>query len=359
MAVYRFLAMTHYQKLLAQMETRPEKWLVTGGAGFIGSHLVEMLLKTGQSVVVLDNLSTGKRLNLESIRAEVSCVEWARLCFIEGSVENRVVCELACRGVQRVLHQAGFVSVPLSLENPADCNATNVTGFLNIALAARDAGAHRMVYASSSAVYGDDATLPKREGQIGNPLSPYGAAKLMDELYAAVFARSYPNPAFTGLRYFNVFGPRQDPNGGYAAVIPCWIKALLAGESCYIYGDGSSTRDFCPVENIVQANILAALAEEVPGANGHAAVYNVALGGRTTLLELYQLIAQALGKDDVPPVHLPERLGDIQHSEADICKIRRELKFEPVSGLAEALLRTVAWYRQNQPVQPTARAWAA
>jgi UDP-N-acetylglucosamine 4-epimerase len=350
--------MTHYEKLLAQMGARPETWLVTGGAGFIGSHIVETLLKAEQNVVVLDNLSTGSRRNLHEIHAAVTPAAWARLRFIQGTVENRDTCERACKGVKRVLHQAGFVSVPLSLKDPAACHGTNVTGFLNIATAARDAGVRRLVYASSSAVYGDDEVQPKQEPRIGSPLSPYGASKLMDELYAAVLARNFPAPTFTGLRYFNVFGPRQDPNGGYAAVIPRWIAALLNGQPCLIHGDGSITRDFCPVENVVQANLLAAMADETVGHDPRHSIYNVALGGRTTLLLLYHLIADATGKRAEPPVHLHERAGDILHSSADIHRIQQELHYEPVIGLEEALRSTVEWYRQHQNA-PASQLWNA
>jgi len=324
--------------------TQPEKWLVTGGAGFIGSHLVEALLKIGHHVVALDDFSTGSIKNLEEIRDRVSPDARARLEFIQGSVCDLETCRRACSGARRVLHQAGFVSVPLSIEDPLACNATNVDGFLNLLVAARDAGVKQLVYASSSAVYGDDEGLPKVEERIGKPLSPYGTSKLMDELYADVFTRNYPNPAVVGLRYFNVFGPRQNPNGGYAAVIPRWIASLVDGEPCFINGDGSITRDFCHVDNIVQANILAATTEN---RSAHGQVYNVALGARTTLTELYDLIAAKLSVA-TPPVYLAPRPGDILHSEASIQKICRELGFDPKVSVQDGLTETVRWYAENR-----------
>jgi len=333
-----------YTETTEALTARPEKWLVTGGAGFIGSHLVEALLKLGQAVVVLDDLSTGFMRNFEEVRARVAPEQWARFEFIEGSVCDLAVCRRAAAGVRRVLHQAGFISVPLSIENPLACNATNVDGFLNILTAARDAGVSRVVYASSSAVYGDDEGLPKIEERIGKPLSPYGTSKLIDELYADVFTKNYPAPGIVGLRYFNVFGPRQNPEGGYAAVIPKWISALVDGDSCVINGDGTITRDFCHIDNIVQANILAATTGN-PTAFG--SVYNVALGSRTTLTQLYMLIASKLSIADRPPVYLPQRPGDILHSEASIARIQADLGFEPTVTVDDGLTETVRWYREE------------
>ena len=336
--------MSHYADILQALAARPEKWLVTGAAGFIGGHLTEALLKLGQTVVALDNLSTGSRRNFDEIRARVTAAEWARFSFIEASVCDLSACHAACQGVQRVLHEAGFISVPLSIEDPLACNATNVDGFLNLLVAARDAGVQRLVYASSSAVYGDDEGLPKIEERIGKPLSPYGTSKLMDELYADVFTKNYPNPGIVGLRYFNVFGPRQNPKGGYAAVIPRWISSLVAGEPCCINGDGTITRDFCHIDNIVQANILAATTVNT-AALGQ--VYNVALGSRTTLTQLYGLIACKLGIVDRPPIYLPQRVGDILHSEASIAKIRCDLGFDPAVSVDDGLTETVRWYAEN------------
>ena len=331
-------------RLLATLTGRPERWLVTGAAGFIGSHLSEALLKAGQSVVALDDFSTGSRRNLDEIRAHVTPEQWARFTLIEGSVCDAALGRRACTGVARVLHEAGFISVPLSIEDPLACNATNVDGFLNMLVAARDAGVRQFVYASSSAVYGDDEGLPKVEERIGKPLSPYGTSKLMDELYADVFTKNYPHPGIVGLRYFNVFGPRQNPKGGYAAVIPKWIGALVGGEPCAINGDGTITRDFCHVDNVVQANLLAATTDN---ARAFGKVYNVALGARTTLNELYDLIAGKLGKSATRPLYLPPRAGDILHSEACIAKIRCDLGYEPTVTVDEGLTETTRWYAEN------------
>lgn len=337
--------MTQYFQQTSRLQRQPEKWLVTGGAGFIGSHLVQALLKLGQKVVALDNLSTGTYSNLEDVRANVTPEEWAGFELVEGTICDPAVCRQACEGVQRVLHDAGFVSVPRSIEDPLACNATNVDGFLNMLIAARDSGVSQFVYASSSAVYGDDEGSPKVEERIGKPLSPYGASKRIDELYADVFVKTYPNPNVIGLRYFNVFGPRQDPNGGYAAVIPKWVSSLVNGQPCFINGDGSITRDFCPIQNVVQANLLAATAPN--GAAHSGEVYNVALGSRTTLTELYDLIAAKMGIKDKSPLYLAPRPGDILHSEASIAKIQCDLGFEPAVSVDDGLVETVRWYARN------------
>ena len=264
--------MSRYDLLRRQLAAQPSRWLVTGVAGFIGSHLLETLLLLDQEVVGLDNFASGSRPNLEDVQSRVSATQWARFTFHEGSVADGETCRRVCAGADYVLHQAGFVSVPRSLENPVECHETNVTGTLQILLAARTAGARRVVYASSSAVYGDDPRVPKAESMIGRPLSPYGASKWMAEIYAALLEAQFGVGA-SGLRYFNIFGPRQDPAGGYAAVIPRWIGRLIRGEECLIHGDGTSTRDFCPVADVVQANLLAATSE------GHAEkVFNVGLG---------------------------------------------------------------------------------
>ena len=334
--------MTAYTQCLDALRAQPRKWLVTGCAGFIGSHIIETLLELGQRVIGLDNLSTGSQANINDVIDKVGSSAWERFSFLEGDVRNLMTCRAACAGVAAVIHQAGFVSVPLSMKNPLECHATNVTGTLNLLLAARDAGVRNFVYASSSAVYGDDATMPQREERIGQPLSPYGASKLMDELYAGIFARQF-GLRTVGLRYFNVFGPRQSPTGGYAAVIPAWISTLLAGGECTVHGDGTQTRDFCHVANVVQANILAATSEH-PAASGTA--YNVALGGSTTLLELHDLIAARTGSSRKPLLG-PPRAGDIIHSSADIGKITRELGFAPAVDVASGLDATVAWYRPS------------
>ena len=332
--------MTTYELLQPELRAAPRRWLITGVAGFIGSHLLEALLRLGQRVSGLDNFATGARANLDAVRARVSAEEWMRFTFHEGSVADLGACRDATDGVDFVLHQAGFVSVPLSLEDPLACHATNVTGTLNVLLAARDARVRRVVYASSSAVYGDDAAARKVEPQTGRALSPYGASKAMAEVYARLCGEHY-GLATVGLRYFNVFGPRQNPRGGYAAVVPAWITNLVAGGECVVHGDGKQTRDFCHVANVVQANILAATTQN-PAASGTA--YNVALGGSTTLLELHDFIAQRTGSSRSPKLGVP-RAGDIIHSSADIGKITRELGFAPAMDVARGLDETVAWYR--------------
>ena len=335
--------MTPYDLLRQELAAEPRTWLITGVAGFIGSHLLETLLALDQQVAGLDNFFTGTPRNLDEVRRRVSDAQWARFTFCEGSVADMSACREASNRVDYVLHQAGFVSVPLSLQNPIACHETNVTGTLNVLVAARDNRVRRVVYASSSAVYGDDSRMPKVEPEIGRPLSPYGASKLMGELYARLFLENFGLESI-GLRYFNIFGPRQNPSGGYAAVIPQWITALVRGGECVIHGDGAITRDFCPIANVVQANLLAATTrcQTAPGE-----VFNVALGGSTTLDELYSLISAeiaALGCAPARPVQYgPPRAGDIQHSSADIGKIRRELGFEPVISVAQGLEETVRW----------------
>ena len=281
--------MSRYETLRRQLAAEPHRWLITGVAGFIGSHLLEALLGLDQHVVGLDDFSFGVKANLDEVRARVGEKRWGNFQFRERSVADLEMCRAACAHVDYVLHQAGFVSVPLSLENPLVCHTTNVTGTLNVLLAAREAEVRRVVYASSSAVYGDDARLPKIEAEIGRPLSPYGASKRMAEIYAQVFAGQFGVES-VGLRYFNVFGARQNPTGGYAAVIPQWIGRMLRGEECVIHGSGGITRDFCPVADVVQANLLAATGELAAEAGR---VFNVALGGSTTLDELHALLSKA------------------------------------------------------------------
>jgi UDP-N-acetylglucosamine 4-epimerase len=336
--------MSAYDDLRQILAAEPRTWLITGVAGFIGSHLLEALLALDQQVVGLDNLSTGTPRNLDDVRQRVSAAQWARFTFHEGSVADMSACRETTRHVDYVLHQAGFVSVPLSLEDPIGCHATNVTGTLNLLTAARDNRARRVVYASSSAVYGDDPRMPKVEGEIGRPLSPYGASKLMGENYARIFREIYGLETI-GLRYFNIFGPRQNPQGGYAAVIPQWITTLLRGDECTVHGDGAATRDFCPVADVVQANLLAAAISR-PSASGE--VFNVAQGQSTTLRQLYATLAGNVAPFAAAPVrparHGPPRAGDIQHSSADISRIRRELGFAPAVSLAQGLEETVRWY---------------
>jgi UDP-N-acetylglucosamine 4-epimerase len=323
--------------------------LVTGSAGFIGSHLLEVLLSMGQEVVSLDSFATGHRTNLEDVRRRVGEGNWARHSFIEGDIADLAVCHRACQGAEIVLHQAALGSVPRSIDNPLASHAANATGFLNMLVAARDAGVTRFVYAASSSTYGDSPALPKVEEVIGRPLSPYAVTKYLNELYADVFGRCY-GMATVGLRYFNVFGPRQDPNGAYAAVIPRWIATALRGERCTVNGDGQTTRDFCYIDNAVQANLLAALTREDAALNQ---VYNVAVAGRTSLLGLHGLIVQALARlrADLPvpaPLHADFRSGDVRHSLADIGKARRLLGYEPTHDVGRGISQTVGWYVERQ-----------
>lgn len=321
------------------------RWLVTGSAGFIGSNIVEALLANGQTVVGLDNFSTGHRENLEMIRDEVGANAWSQFQFIEGDIRDLDVCRQACQGVRYVLHQAALGSVPLSIKDPITTTAVNIDGFVNVLLAAKEARVARVVYASSSAVYGDAPELPKREDHIGKSLSPYATTKRSNELYADAFGSCYAMEII-GLRYFNIFGPRQDPEGAYAAVIPKWFGAFLADDSVRINGDGEISRDFCFVDNAVQANLLAALSRN-PAAPGK--VYNVACGQRITLNELFRHI-RALVATHFPPAagrqpeYGPERTGDIQHSLADVSRARDELGYQPTVAVREGLQRVADWY---------------
>ena len=321
----------------------PSNWLVTGAAGFIGSNLVETLLNLGQDVIGLDNFATGHRSNLLEIEAAVGPDAWARFRFIEGDIRDLDTCRTAVAGCDCILHQAALGSVPRSIDDPITTNGVNVGGFLNMLVAARDEGVTRFVYAASSSTYGDQNALPKVEHQIGRPLSPYAITKYVDELYADVFGRTYD---FTpvGLRYFNVFGARQDPQGAYAAVIPTWVAAMLKGDPVIINGDGETSRDFCYVENAVQANLLAAVAR--PEAMGE--VFNVAVGQRTTLNTLLKTIRAALESHGVAirgePVHRPFRAGDVRHSLADINKARRLLGYEPAYEVGEGIELAMPWY---------------
>lgn len=313
-------------------------WLITGVAGFIGSNLLEALLRLEQRVVGIDNFSTGHQRNLDAVRIAVSPEQWAKFEFVRGDVRNFDDCLAVVDGVDFILHQAALGSVPRSLADPATTNDVNVNGHLNILLAAKATGVNRIVYAASSSTYGDHPGLPKVEGVIGRPLSPYAVTKYVNELYADVFARNF-GMVVIGLRYFNVFGPRQDPDGQYAAVIPKWFKSLLVGEPVYINGDGSTSRDFCYVKNVVQANILAALSK-----NPQHAIYNVACGARTSLNELYALlqghVAERYGQQVTNPIYREFRAGDVRHSLADISLIRQDLGYAPThslqSGLEEA-----------------------
>jgi UDP-N-acetylglucosamine 4-epimerase len=335
--------MSAYSDLRDSLRTRPLRWLITGGAGFIGSHLAATLIELGQQVRILDNMATGTERNLDWLKSLGSFE------FVRGSVADLEMCRTVCGGVDAVLHEAGFISVPLSVEDPLACHSTNVTGTLNLLIAAREAGVRRFVYASSSAVYGDDPAPAKREEVLGMVLSPYGASKLFDEYYARLFTALHGFPTF-GLRYFNVFGPRQNPKGGYAAVIPQWITRQLDGLECHVHGDGSQTRDFCHIGNVVQANLLAGAAESCGQPGG---VYNIALGGATSLVELHAAISRhvatiAPGRGNLPPRFGPPRMGDIIHSSADIGKSLAELRYSPEIGVDDGLRETVAWYAEHR-----------
>ncbi len=328
-----------------RLPAQPARWLVTGSAGFIGSHLVESLLRLDQTVVGLDNFATGHRRNLDEVRSLVTPAQWSRHRFIEADICDLDACREACRGVDFVLHQAALGSVPRSLANPVATNAANVDGFLNMLVAARDAGVKRFVYAASSSTYGDHEALPKIEERIGRPLSPYAVTKLVNELYAEVFARCY-GLASIGLRYFNVFGARQDPEGAYAAVIPRWTRAMLLGEEVKINGDGETSRDFCFVDNAVQANLLAATTDDPAAVNQ---VYNVAVDDRTSLNRLFDILRAALSdfRPDVRslrPVYGGFRPGDVRHSQADIDKARRLLGYLPSHRLEDGVRVAMPWY---------------
>lgn len=319
------------------------RWLVTGGAGFIGSNLVEALLAAGQDVVALDNFATGYQRNVDEAVANAGASAAQRFRFVEGDIRDREACATAVAGRDIVLHQAALGSVPRSIADPLTSHDVNVTGFLNMLEAARRAEVSRFIYAASSSTYGDEPNLPKREERIGSPLSPYAATKLADEIYASVYARSYGFKA-TGLRYFNVFGPRQDPNGAYAAVIPKWVQAMLDDQEVTINGDGETSRDFCYVANAVQANLLAAIApDDVQGE-----VFNVAVGERTTLNQLFQLIREGLRDHQIHYSRDPRRAdfrpGDVRHSHADISKAKRQLGYQPTHTIGTGLREALPWY---------------
>ena len=338
-------SMSAYERSLSELRAAPRRWLVTGVAGFIGSNLLETLLGAGQVVVGLDNLATGSTRNLEQACAALPGKVRGRFSLIEGDIRDAAVCQRACSGIDFVLHQAALGSVPRSIAEPALSHDVNVNGFLNILVAARDQKVRRLVYASSSAVYGDSPKLPKREAEIGQPLSPYGATKQVNELYAGVFSRCY-DMQIMGLRYFNVFGPRQDPDGPYAAVIPRWIQAMRRGEPVRIFGDGQQSRDFCYVANVVQANLLAATFKNERASHE---VFNVAFGARTSLLQLFEILRQSLlpvcpHLRGFKPLHEPARSGDVTHSHADIGKAERVLAYQPSHSLEAGLGEALRWY---------------
>jgi UDP-N-acetylglucosamine 4-epimerase len=344
---------TPYQDLQERLKSRPRFWVVTGAAGFIGSHLVEALLKLNQRVVGLDNLSTGRRANLAQVRNAVSESQWRGFRLFEGDIREAEACRRACRAADYVLHQAALGSSPRSVEHPVGVHDANLTGFLNVLVAARDAGVTRFVYAGSNAAYGDRAEVPQAELHAVRPLSPYAATKYMNELYAEVFSHCYAFDSI-GLRYFNVYGPRQEGDGPYSAVIPRWIACMVRREPVFIDGDGTSARDFCHVDDIVQANLLAATAEDPQAVNQ---VYNVALGARTTLIELFEMIRRLLGQRfphvrGLRPVHRAVRGGAARVSQADTSKAEQRLGYRPRWTMEEGLAQTIAWYAAACPPTP-------
>lgn len=339
--------MLPYEKYQDELCKSPRTWLITGVAGFIGSHLLERLLSLNQKVVGLDNFSTGFQHNLDEVKALVSFSQWQNFSFIEGDICDLSTCAKAVENVEFVLHQAALGSVPRSLKDPIRTNQVNIDGFLNMLVASRDAGVKRFVFAASSSTYGDHPALPKVEAQIGKPLSPYAVTKYVNELYADVFSRCY-GLDFVGLRYFNVFGPRQNPEGAYAAVIPKWIQHILHQQPVIIHGDGETSRDFTYIKNIVQLNVLAALTDDPKAVNQ---IYNGAVNGRTTLNELFYLLQSLLEKSNpeaalVKPTYVEFRAGDVRHSQADITKAVQYLLYTPTHTIRQGLEESVArWSR--------------
>ena len=335
-----------YEELLERLRSEQHTWLITGAAGFIGSNLLEALLKLDQKVVGLDNFSTGYQKNLDEVQSLVSKERWNNFKFIEGDIRTLDDCQLVCTGVKFVLHQAALGSVPRSIEDPINTNSVNISGFLNMLVASRDAKIKRFVYAASSSTYGDHPALPKVEDVIGKSLSPYAVTKYVNELYADVFARTYGLNSI-GLRYFNVFGKRQNPDGAYAAVIPKWISAMIGKESIFINGDGETSRDFCYVENAIQANLLAAVASPV----AQNQVYNMAVGDRTTLNQLFKFLDSSLMQNQIiygnSPQYREFRSGDVRHSQADISKAAQLLGYEPKYHINKGIEEAMPWYIQN------------
>lgn len=339
--------MSAFDQIKQVLLLSPRKWLITGVAGFIGSNLLEFLLDLNQTVVGLDNFSTGKKSNLTEVASKVSSAQWSRFTFHEGDICCLNTCHSVCSGIDFVLHQAALGSVPRSIHDPVASNAANVTGFLNMLIASRDAKVASFTYAGSSSTYGDHPALPKVEDVIGKPLSPYAVTKVVNELYAGVFANTY-NFRTIGLRYFNVFGQRQNPNSEYSAVIPRWTAAIIKGEPVYILGDGETSRDFCFIENVIQANLLAAMACEA----AKNQVYNVALNDRSTLNNLFNYIKQALASSGgisypAEPIYQAERIGDVKHSQADISKAKKYLGYDPQFRLQAGIQKAMPWYLKN------------
>ncbi len=337
--------MSKYEEIKKRLLREPKTWLITGVAGFIGSNLLETLLRLNQQVIGLDNFATGHKHNLDEVKASVTNGQWQNFNFNEGDIRNPRDCLSAVKGVDFVLHQAALGSVPRSIDDPSTTNATNISGFLNMLVASRDEMVKSFTYAASSSTYGDHPALPKVEEKIGNPLSPYAVTKYVNELYADVFARTY-NFKTIGLRYFNVFGKRQDPDGSYAAVIPKWTASMIKGEDVFINGDGETSRDFCFIENTVQMNILAAMATM----EAKNQVYNVAVGDRTTLNELFLSIKTTLKENDVSvelePTYREFRSGDVRHSQADVSKAVNLLGYTPEFKLLEGIQQAMPWYIQ-------------
>jgi UDP-N-acetylglucosamine 4-epimerase len=340
--------MSAYENLKTHLQSKQYSWLITGVAGFIGSNLLETLLQLNQKVVGLDNFSTGHQRNLNEVQSIVIPEQWQNFSFMPADISNLASCQAACSGIDYVLHQAALGSVPRSVEDPIITNTSNVTGFLNMLVAARNSKVKRFVYAASSSTYGDHPGLPKVEGLIGKPLSPYAVTKYVNELYADVFGKTYGTQSI-GLRYFNVFGPRQDPEGAYAAVIPKWIDSMINGEPVYINGDGETSRDFCYIANVVQANLLAAMTTNIDAVNQ---VYNIAVGDRTTLNELFEhlkknLLSSCPNLKDAQAVNKEFRAGDVRHSLASIDKARELLGYEPTQNMELGVKLMMPWYVAN------------
>ncbi|MBF0375912.1 MAG: Vi polysaccharide biosynthesis UDP-N-acetylglucosaminuronic acid C-4 epimerase TviC [Desulfamplus sp.] len=338
----------NYTDVCKRIEKEPAHWLVTGAAGFIGSNLVQALLNLNQKVTGLDNFSTGFQHNLDEIKDSVTAKQWENFLFINGDIRDIETCASACKNQDYVLHQAALGSVPRSISDPLNTHANNITGHLNMLVAARDASVKRFVYAASSSTYGDHPDLPKVEDKIGHPLSPYAVTKYVNELYADVFNRVYGLENI-GLRYFNVFGKRQNPHGAYAAVIPLWFSSLIKGEPVYINGDGETSRDFCYIDNCIQANILAALVQDKSAVNQ---VYNVAFGERTTLNQLFAMIRErvALKYPDaikIEPQYRDFRKGDVRHSLAEISKASTLLGYKPLFSVSKGLDEAARWYIEH------------
>ena len=337
--------MTTYEKIKNEISTSPKVWLITGVAGFIGSNLLETLLKLNQTIIGLDNFETGHQYNLDEVKSLTTKEQWERFSFINGDIRDFSTCQKAVKGVDYVLHQAALGSVPRSIADPITTNAANITGFLNMLNASKEEQVKSFTYAASSSTYGDHPALPKLEENIGNPLSPYAVTKYVNELYANVFARTYGFKSI-GLRYFNVFGQRQDPNGAYAAVIPKWTAAMIEGDDVYINGDGETSRDFCFIENTVQINILAATASD----EAKDKIYNVAVGDRTTLNTLFNSIKTTLVNNDVnvvkdKPIYREFRAGDVRHSQADISKAKEHLGYAPKYQIVDGINKAMPWYQ--------------